>query len=353
MFASSTSRTAFVGLLLAAILIPAPAQSHDGRDIAAFRWQGSTRDGVYKIHSDGAPKEKVGDRTPYFQSADTEVAIRPDGARVAYAGGGRWRSHIYVTDLATGETRRMTSGRRMIIKPSWSPSGSKLVAKCGDQICTMRTSGRTRLRAITSNRYHEDNPQWSPDGTRIVFQSRRGLISIRPNGRGLRRLTRNRNDRSPRWSPDSRRILFTREAEHGAALVTVNRRGRDREAVTNYEGWDREAEWSPDAGSIVFLRLDGPDGTIEDDVYRCGYIYIVGADGDNAQQLSDCFEDGMYAVHFPTWSPDGEQIAYTSEWRPDGEETRMDVFVMNADGSEVRNVTNEPVAGTRYFGLDW
>lgn len=353
MFSSSTPRTVLVGLVLAATLLPAPAHSHEGRDIAAFRWDGSTRDGVYKIHADGAVKEKLSDRTPYFQSADTKVAISPDGGRVAFADGGPWRSHIYVSDLATGETRRITSGRRMIIKPSWSPSGSRLVAKCGDQICTMRTSGRARLRSITSNRYPEDNPQWSPDGTRIVFQSRRGLISIRPNGRALRRLTRNRHDRTPRWSPDSGRILFTREAEHGAALVTVNRRGRNRVEVTNYEGWDREAEWSPDGSSIVFLRLDGADGTIEDDIYRCGFIYTVEPEGANPTRLSECFEDGTYAVHFPTWSPDGDKITYTTAWRPPGEETRMDVFVMKADGSGVRNVTNEPESGTRYFGLDW
>jgi Ca2+-binding RTX toxin-like protein len=71
----------------------------------------------------------------------------------------------------------------------------------------------------------------------------------------------------------------------------------------------------------------------------------MNADGSNAVMLSDGFFD-----IFPGWSPDGTKIAFHS-FRDDRVEFRnAEVYVMNADGSNEVNITNNFSADQR---CDW
>ncbi len=327
------------------------AVAHEPGDIVAFRWQGETRDGTYQIHPDETtPKRRLSAATPYFQRASTEVELSPERGRVAFAGGGRRHSNIYVANLSSGDTQQITFGSRLITDPSWSPDGRMIVADCGRQICIMRSDGAGRVRPITAGRNRKNHPQWSPDGTRIVFESHRGLRSIRPNGTGLRRLTRNRDDLDPRLNVFSD-IVFTRYEDDGASLFVMKRNGSHLRKVTGAPGYDREADWSPDGSRIVFVRVTGLGDEAEDSL--CAYIWTINPDGSNPQQLTDCMPHDGYASFFPTWSPDGEWIAFTRSTRPPGEEEREDVFAVDRNGVSVRNLTQESEPHTRYFGLDW
>lgn len=341
------------GVCLALVGVDSGALAHPPGDLVAYRWHAESQDGAYQVHPDaGIPKRRLAPTTPYLQSATTEMAISPDGGRVAFEGGTPSRSNIFVADLTTGEAEQVTFGRRMIQHPSWSPDGRRLIADCGRQICKMRSDGEGRTVAITNNRYAEANPVWSPDGKRIAFESRRGLLTIKPNGRGLRRLTRKRDDGSPRWSPDSSQIAFTRDSASTGSLLLVARNGSGRTRLTQGAGHDREPDWSPDGSAIVFVRTEGDPSGVDE---SCSSIWTVDRSGTDPRQLTpDCFPHTGYAAFFPVWSPDGERIAYTATTRPaSGGESRGDIFSMNRDGSDVRNLTQEEEVNARYFGLDW
>ena len=85
---------------------------------------------------------------------------------------------------------------------------------------------------------------------------------------------------------------------------------------------DYSPSWSPDGKQIAFIRSVPVPGPYTSDVF------VMNADGSNQRQLTQ-FETGGNSNH-PTWSPDGTKLAFAG--------TSIDhhsilVYVMNADGS--------------------
>ncbi len=90
--------------------------------------------------------------------------------------------------------------------------------------------------------------------------------------------------------------------------------------LTTHGGYDGSPSWSPDGQKIAFTSERS--GNYD--------IWVMDADGGNKQQLtrhegydSDCY-----------WSPDGQKIAFSS-----GRSDNGDIWVMDADGSHKQRLT--------------
>lgn len=94
-------------------------------------------------------------------------------------------------------------------------------------------------------------------------------------------------------------------------------------------GTGREPQWSPDGGRIAFS--DDRDGDAEHDEE----IFVMNADGSHVVQLThNEIPDGD-----PTWSPDGQRLAFTRFFQSE-QQLGGDIYVMNADGTDEINITN-------------
>ena len=62
-------------------------------------------------------------------------------------------------------------------------------------------------------------------------------------------------------------------------------------------------------------------------------IYVMEADGSNPRQLTD----DRWADDFLSWSPDGTRIAFAAQIN-----RSWDIYVIDVDGGDPRNLTNSP-----------
>lgn len=97
--------------------------------------------------------------------------------------------------------------------------------------------------------------------------------------------------------------------------------GKTTQLTHNKSTIDEFPDWSPDGKSIAFASA--PLKGNEDGQYD---IYVVNADGSNLTRLT---ENGGFS---PSWSPDGQKIAFS---RREGDEDHFTyyIYIMNPDGT--------------------
>lgn len=145
------------------------------------------------------------------------------------------------------------------------------------------------------------------------------IYAIDADGSGESRLTETPEtfDGMPAWSPDGERIAFATDRDGGSwELYVMNSDGTQQRRLTSTPEDESVPAWSPVGGKIAYATDANGDNPS---------IWVMDADGSGRKQLAS----GL----FPSWSPDGERIAFTAYY---GE--RPYLAVMNADGSERRGL---------------
>lgn len=225
--------------------------------------------------------------------------------------------------------------------PSWSPDDSQLVFQSNRSghwvLYTMNVDG-SDVRALTLDQYSSVCPVWSPDGNWIVYVSNgedewEDVWVIRPDGSGARNVTNTPavNESHPHWSPDSRSIIFNATSdvttEGNEEVYEVNLDGSGLTRKTDYEGWDTFASISPGDSLILWRRV-----LTTGESWREGWnseIFVMERDGSGVRNLTlhPSF-DG-----YPAWSPDGAYIVFSSD-----RSGTFQLYVMKADGTELRQL---------------
>jgi len=209
----------------------------------------------------------------------------------------------------------------------FSFDGSKLIFQSThddlicDQIFTMNTDG-TEKKMVSTGKGKTTCSYFYPDGKNILYAS-----------------THLFDENCP--LPPDRSKGYVWKLYESFDIFLANADGSNLKQLTNTKGYDAEATISPKGDKIVFTSLR--DGDPE--------IYVMDLDGSNQTRLT--FEKGYDGG--PFFSPDGSKIVFRAS-RPITEEqfadyndlvengyvrpTALEIFVMDADGKNMKQITN-------------
>ena len=252
-----------------------------------------------------------------------------------------------------------------LIGGAWTPDG-RIVFEGWDDHDTARnglyiadpTNISTLKRLTTTSGGDHDVPTVvSPDGSRVLFiraaadPANPGNLlegghqyTIGLDGTGLQQLTPNgwsvsidtEWGNTATWSPDGKQVTFVATGDGGgtqANLYTVDATGGAptpiARGIMSWETpqWSPDGKWiafdgdAADANGVVVIR---PDGT-----GRTPLVPTKAADGTPVDPGRTCCA---------VWSPDGSRLLFQVTTKSD----LVDLFTMNADGSDLVRLTDEP-----------
>ncbi|HEX2241440.1 MAG TPA: hypothetical protein VHJ82_09905 [Actinomycetota bacterium] len=269
----------------------------------------------------------------------------------------------------TGEgLRQITSAPGVEISPAWAPDGLRIAFSGGPNLYASMdiqivevASGET-INLTNSPTSDEYSPDWSPDGKRLVFASALNaplalpypahtvtndydLYVMNADGREVQRLTESTDwDSYPAWSPSGDWIAYMRDG----SIALISPDGSKTRLLVNQLELGQglyDPEWSPDGRKLLFATA-APD-TFEIPLLPCACdsdVWVVNVDGSGLRNLTAKSDAHEYAA---AWSPDGRRIVFTSN-----RTGARQPYLMNPDGSNVVPLIDLQL-DSGGAGLDW
>jgi Tol biopolymer transport system component len=265
-------------------------------------------------------------------------AVSPDGSRIAFVSNRDGVDDVYVISADGSGERRLTNTPDNENGTGWTQDGKRVLftvnaKEGGARLYAVDPDGKNlrQLAAVPGR-----TPTLSPDGKRLVYTAgtwtETELMVASGEGSDGKRIPLT----SPiawnnHWSPDSKQLAFTGRGDppKGLAIIVVNADGSGERRVTRLAPEDGRAQcpaWSPDGRRIAFFASSGEGDS------ATSHIWIVDASTGEGAKLAP--HARAYLDETPSWFPDGKRLALQSN-----RTGRMEIWVMNSDGSSARQLT--------------
>ena len=292
-----------------------PQISPDGSQIIyTRRWTDKIND---KYENDVWIMNADGSRNRFLIKGASPV-FSPDGKRIAYVAPGQpTGTQIFVKWLDAADVgTQITRLERAPTNLQWSPDGKSIAFN-------MTVPAKANLRVNVPNKpegakwiepprvvdrlnYRSDASGYRPEGFTHIFL-------VADEGGTPRQLTDgDYNHNAPEWMPDSGAIVFsaTRKPDSeyirfGSEIYSLNVRTNQIKILTDRDGTDNEPTVSPDGKQIAYVGFDR-----NNDTYNVSKLYVMNADGSGKRVLTENFDRTPSGL---IWNESGDGVYFMTE----------------------------------------
>src|SRR5467141_1730598 len=296
---------------------------------------------LYTVSVDGGmpqallmPKSGAGDFAPDGRKVVYSPLFRDFRTWKRYSGG--WAQQLYIFDLSSHATEKITDDPRAHRDPMWV--GSKIFYS-SDKDDTLnlyaydvKTKKTDQLTHSTKwdvrwpSTDHKSQIVYESDGELNIYdiasgQSRQISITVPTDALAMRpsHVSAASNIESFSLSPKGERALFV---ARGDVFTAPIEKGPTRNLTNSSNAHDKSAQWSADGSKILFISdLDGEEE-----------LYTINQDGSGKpEELTHGFHAMLYQ---PLWAPDGKRIAFS--------DAKNKLYVLTLDDKKVTTVAENP-----------
>jgi len=278
-----------------------------------------------------------------FGGENAEAYFSADGKQLIFQStrDGRECDQIYTMNIDGSGTRLISTGEGRTTCSYFFPSGKRVLyssTHLGSKQCPER-------------------PDFSKGYVWAVYPSF-DIFTANPDGSDLKQLTTTAGYDAETTISKNGKLVFTSTRDGDLDIYTMNADGKNVRRLTNELGYDGGPFWSPDGKQIVYrayhpqTEKDKADYStlLHQNLIRPTTleIMVMNADGSNKRQVT---RNGK-ANFAPYFFPDNKRIIFASNM-DDPKGRNFDLYKINSDGSGLERITfNETFDGFPMFSPD-